>query len=175
MQEIMKKLVSLDEEFRQVYNKLEIDTKISRVSELEKEVAKPEIWNDVKKATEMNQELSKLTEETQPFELLRTQIKDLGELIQIADDDLKEEINGQIVAMRTQFEGLKKSPALKDYISAHHTTPAAGLCSSYHINHQTIKSATDIPKTISEHLSSDTQRPLVLELHTAAENDSALR
>lgn len=74
-----------------------------------------------------------------------------------------------------KFEGLKKSPALKDYISAHHTTSAAGLCSSYHINHQKINSATDIPKAISEHLSSDTQRPLVLELHTAAENNSALR
>ena len=109
MQEIMKKLESLKEDFRQVYDKLGIDTKITRMVELEKEVAKPEIWNDVRKATEMNQELAKLTEETQPFELLKTQIKDLGELIQIADDDLKEEIKGQIVAMQTQFEGLKKS------------------------------------------------------------------
>lgn len=109
MQEIMKKLASLEGDFRQVYDKLGIDTKITRMVELEKEVAKPEIWNDVKKATEMNQELAKLTEETQPFELLKTQIKDLGELIQIADDDLKEEIKGQIVAMQAQFEGLKKS------------------------------------------------------------------
>ena len=109
MQEIIKKLVSLEEDFGQIYDKLGIEAKISRMVELEKEVAKPEIWNDVKKATEMNQELAKLTEETQPFELLKTQIKDLGELIQIADDDLKEEIKGQIVAMQTQFEELKKS------------------------------------------------------------------
>ena len=52
MQEIIKKLVSLEEDFGQIYDKLGIEAKISRMVELEKEVAKPEIWNDVKKATE---------------------------------------------------------------------------------------------------------------------------
>ena len=73
-----------------------------------------------------------------------------------------------------KFDGLKKSPALKDYISAHHTTSAAGLCSAYHIHHRVISSAHDIPKAIAEHLSSDAHRPLVLELHIDAENYSAL-
>ena len=36
------------------------DEKNTKVSELEKQVAEPEIWRDVKKATEKNQELAKL-------------------------------------------------------------------------------------------------------------------
>lgn len=109
MQEITKSLEALQLDFQGVYDRLGIAEKVDRVAELEKKVAEPEIWNDVKKATEMNQELAKLTEETRPFELLKTQLKDLGELVQIADEDLKEEMNGQIEAMQGEFKELRKS------------------------------------------------------------------
>lgn len=105
----MKELTKLEGDFLQVYKKLLIDSKIERRAELEREVAEPEIWNDVKRATEMNQELARLTEEVQPWELLKTQIADLKELVVIAGDDLKEEVAGQIEAMKSEFGELCKS------------------------------------------------------------------
>ena len=68
-----------------VYDKLKIADKISKASELEKEVANPEIWHNVELATQKNQELARLSDEAQPWQLLGTQIKDLGELISISD------------------------------------------------------------------------------------------
>lgn len=109
MQEIQKKLEKLEAEFLKAYEKLEIDEKRKKVEELEEAVAEPEIWNDVKKATEMNQELSRLSEETEPWVLMETQIGDLKELIEISGEDLKDEIAGQVEAMEGEFLSMKKA------------------------------------------------------------------
>ena len=109
MQETQKKLEKLEAEFLKAYEKLEIDEKRKKVEELEEAVAEPEIWNDVKKATEMNQELSRLSEETEPWVLMETQIGDLKELIEISGEDLKDEIAGQVEAMEGEFLSMKKA------------------------------------------------------------------
>ena len=108
MQELRKRLEILRDEFLKVYEKLNISDKLTRIEKLEKEVAEPEIWHDVEVAKSKNQELSKLQDETQPWELLKTQINDLGELIELSDEELQEEISGQIEGMEEQFAELKK-------------------------------------------------------------------
>ena len=109
MQELQKRLGVLDEDFSKIYEKLQISDKLTKISELEKEVAEPEIWRNVETATLKNQELAKLQDEVQPFELLKTQIDDLSELIKISDDELREEISGQIDGMELEFKELKKA------------------------------------------------------------------
>ncbi len=109
MQELQKRLTALEEDFLKSYEKLDISEKLERAIKLEKEVAEPEIWRDVKTATEKNQELAKLQDETQPWELLKTQVGDLKELIEMADEDLYDEIEEQIKAMEIQFRELKKA------------------------------------------------------------------
>ena len=109
MQELEKRLIILETDFLGVYEKLKIDDKLKQIAKLEKEVAVPEIWNDVKKATAKNQELAALTDETRPWELLKTQINDLKELIQISDESLKAEIEGQIEGMEKDFAENKKA------------------------------------------------------------------
>ena len=51
MQELSKRLLDLKGVFLKAYEKLSIDEKLSEVAKLEKEVAEPEIWRDVKLAT----------------------------------------------------------------------------------------------------------------------------
>lgn len=109
MQEIAKQLTELEREFLQAYKKLQITDKIAQIAELEKQVAEPEIWKDVKLATEKTQELAKLSDEIQPWELLKTQISDLKEMLSIADEDLKDEIAGQVKAMEANLAELKKA------------------------------------------------------------------
>ena len=109
MQELSKRLKQLAEEFTTVYEKLAINEKIDRISELEREVAEPEIWRDVQKATEMNQELARLNDEVQPWELLKTQIHDMEELMVMSDEDLVQEMTEQVKAMEDTFVELRKS------------------------------------------------------------------
>ncbi len=109
MQDLQKKLDDLEAEFLKVYEKLAIADKITEAGVLEKEVADPEIWHNVEEATRKNQELARLNDEIQPWQLLGTQIKDLNELISISDDSLKEEFAEQIGAMENNLLELKKS------------------------------------------------------------------
>lgn len=109
MQDLTKRLTELKDEYLKVYEKLGISEKLGKIAELEKEVAEPEIWRDVKLATEKNQELSKLNEEVQPWELLRTQIEDLEELLAMSDEGLRDEFTEQISAMEAGFTELKKA------------------------------------------------------------------
>lgn len=108
MQDLKKRLDDLKTDFLKVYEKLLIKDKEKTILELEKQVAEPEIWRDVEKATAKNQELSRLQDEVQPWQLLMTQIDDLSELIQMSDEDLREEIAGQIDGMEKDFLELKK-------------------------------------------------------------------
>lgn len=109
MQELQKRLGVLREEFLKVYEKLKIVDKLKKIAKLEKEVAEPDIWKDVEKATEKNQELARLNDETQPWELLKTQIDDLDELLKLSDESLGEEIAGQLEGMEAQMAELKKA------------------------------------------------------------------
>ena len=58
MQELEKRLSELKGEFLKAYEKMGISDKVLKLAELEKEVAEPDIWKNVKVATEKNQELS---------------------------------------------------------------------------------------------------------------------
>ena len=109
MQDLTKRLTELKDEFLKVYEKLGISEKLGKVAELEKEVAEPEIWRDVKLATEKNQELARLNEEVQTWELLKTQIEDLEELLAMSDESLKGEFTEKISAMEGEFAELKKA------------------------------------------------------------------
>lgn len=109
MQDLEKRLTDLMDDFLKVYEKLDIVGKLKKIAKLEKEVADPEIWKNVEKATEKNQELSKLQNETQPYELLKTQTKDLKELMVMGDESMRDEFAEQVTAMENEFLELKKA------------------------------------------------------------------
>ena len=109
MQETLKRLKELEANFLKAYQRLGISDKLSKAEKLEKETMDPDFWKDVQLATEKNQELAKLQDEVRPWELLKTQIDDIAEMISLADDSLKEEIVGQIESMEQSFSELKQA------------------------------------------------------------------
>ena len=108
MQDLTKRLEQLETDFLNVYQKLKIAEKLKKIAELEKQVADPDIWKNIEQATFKNQELAKLEDEVQPWELLKTQIVDIKELINVSDSTLKAEIEGQLEAMEDKLIELKK-------------------------------------------------------------------
>lgn len=113
MNEAKKRLERLKGEFFKAYERINISGELSKISELEKEVADPDIWKNVQLATEKNQKLAKLQAETEPWELLKMQIGDLFEMISLADDSLKEEILNQVESMEQSFIELRKALRFK--------------------------------------------------------------
>ena len=109
MQETLKRLKELEAKFLKAYQRLGISDKLLKAEKLENETMDPDFWKDVQLATEKNQELAKLQDEVRPWELLKTQIDDIAEMIPLADDSLKEEIVGQIEGMEQSFSELKQA------------------------------------------------------------------
>ena len=109
MNDLEKTLKSLEDDLNSSWQKLNLSEKLLEKEALEKAVAVPEIWNNPKVAQEKNAALSKLSAEVEPWLLLKTQISDISELLELGDVDLEEEIKAQLEAIKSNLKTLKKS------------------------------------------------------------------
>ncbi len=109
MHELEKKISELKTDLTSSWNKLDLDTKIANITSLEQEVAEPEIWINPDNARQKNEELAHLSDEAEPWILLKTQLNDIDELLSLGDDDLAPEIEVQISAIANTLSGLKKA------------------------------------------------------------------
>lgn len=98
----------LKKDLAETWQKLAINQKLSRITELEQIVAEPELWLDPENAKQKNEELAHLSDEVAPWKLLQAQLEDLGELIELGDPELNDELGEQIEACAKQLEDLKK-------------------------------------------------------------------
>ncbi len=107
--EITKKIEQLESELNKTWEKLNIDTKIQEITKLETEVSEPEIWLNPEHAKAQNEKLAHLSDEVQPWRLLKTQIEDLGELVELGDSELEHELANQLEVLETNLDELKKA------------------------------------------------------------------
>lgn len=102
------RLKNLRSDLEKSWQKINLDQKIKQQKQLETEVAEPEIWLNPENAKSKNEELSHLQDETEPWILLRSQIADISELIELNDDSLKDELNEQITVLEEKLKELRK-------------------------------------------------------------------
>ena len=82
--------------------------KKKQISDLEVEISNPEIWLNPKTAQEKVKKLADLNKEIHPWLVLKTQVKDILELVNLSDDELLEEFEAQVLQFENDFEELKK-------------------------------------------------------------------
>ncbi|MBR3264210.1 peptide chain release factor 2 [Candidatus Saccharibacteria bacterium] len=104
-----KRLEELKVAFFEAWEKLKVDDDLVRVEKLEEEVANPEIWKNPEVAREKNESLAKLRDKVEEWQVLRAQITDIDELLNLGEEDLAEEIEAQVTAMEKKFSELKQS------------------------------------------------------------------
>ena len=108
MFDLQKRLELLRDAFNTIWQKLDVDNRLEKLAALEREVAVPEIWNNPDVAREKTTKVAQLHDELDPWTLLKTQINDLSELMQLGDDSLVEEFSEQLDAMEQNLEKLKQ-------------------------------------------------------------------
>ncbi len=114
MDSLKKQLQTLETEVSDSWSKLKLDEKLENLKSLEKEIAEPELWNNPENAKNKNEEFAHLNDEIEPWVLLKTQIEDLKELMELGGEDLQEEISGQLSAMQNDYSELKKALRFTD-------------------------------------------------------------
>lgn len=108
MQPLTKRLHDLSIALDAAYDQLAIDAKAAQAETLETELAAPEIWNNPSNAQDKSRQLAALTAMVQPWQTLRAQVSDMSELMELGDDSLLGEFEGQVTALETEFAERKK-------------------------------------------------------------------
>lgn len=109
MATLQKRAEDLTSDLQKSWVKLEIDQKIQEINKLEELVSDPGLWNNPEHARQVNEELSHLQDEVQPWQMLQTQLADIDELINLGDQDLQTEITSQIDEIEKTLLKLKKA------------------------------------------------------------------
>lgn len=104
-----KKLDQLREDFEVSWEKLELARKLTELTALEAEVAVPEIWHEPELARAKNEELARLRNETEDWVVLKGQLADIDELVELSDESLNGEIEVQLMAMGEKLASLQQA------------------------------------------------------------------
>ena len=111
MTDLENQLESFRKEFHDTWQKLQIDNKLKKLNQLEKTTEDPSLWRDPENAKKTMQDFSRLQEELSPWLLLKVQLSDFDELINLSeeDNDLNSELKVQLDQMAQSLEDLRHS------------------------------------------------------------------
>lgn len=104
-----KRIESFLNQLQEAWQKLNLDEKIAEKNKLEQEIADPNLWQNPENARVKNEKFAKLQDEITPWQNLKNSAEDLQELSALAEEDLKSEIESQILELEKTFDTLKKA------------------------------------------------------------------
>lgn len=108
MQPLIKRLNELRPQVDAALVRLDIETKNAHIAELEAQLAQPEIWNNPTDAQAKSKQLAALKSMVEPWQTLSAQTNDMIELMDLDDDSLLGEFEGQIIALEHEYDRLRK-------------------------------------------------------------------
>jgi len=103
-----KELEELRVKLGEVWRKLDIDQKIVELEGQEEQLARPEVWNNPTAAQKLARDVAAGKKIVQPWQVLITQVDDIGELLELGDDELVSEVQAQVAAIRSDLGELQK-------------------------------------------------------------------
>lgn len=108
MQPLLRRLSDLATHIENALERLRIDEKQQAIDALEDELAQPEVWNNPTAAQQKSKNLAAMKAAVDPWTTLQAQTRDMAELMEIGDDSLLGEFEGQIIAFEQEYEKLRK-------------------------------------------------------------------
>jgi len=108
MQSLLKRINSLLSQIETAFERLKISEKQKKILELESDLSKSEVWNNPTDAQNKSKLLAGLSSMVEPWEVLRAQVKDIVELIEMGDNSLEKEFEVQVSALESEFESRRK-------------------------------------------------------------------
>ncbi|MDB5167452.1 MAG: prfB [Candidatus Saccharibacteria bacterium] len=119
MQPLLKRITHLSAQIDAAFGRLKIADKQHTISLLESELATSEIWNNPNNAQDKSKQLAALTSMVEPWITLQAQVADIAELIEMNDDSLLNEFDGQVTALEKEFDVRRKELLLNGEFDDH--------------------------------------------------------
>jgi peptide chain release factor 2 len=108
MQTLLKRLKVLLSQIDAAFLRLNIVDKQKTIMFLTSQLAQSEIWHNPTDAQAKSKQLAALSNAIDPWVILRTQVADIIELIELGDDSLLPEFEQQVNALEGNFAKLRK-------------------------------------------------------------------
>ena len=108
MQPLKKRLTRLTTSTNHAYSSLQIDERAAELAELEQQAAQPEIWHNPTQAAALHKKVAHMASLVEPWQTLRAQLADLAELMELGDESLAPEFDGQITALEAEYQRLHR-------------------------------------------------------------------
>ena len=98
----------LRKQIAQAFEQLKLSDLQKGLTELNDQMAKPNFWQDQRRAQQVSKRHSDLNRSLQPWLDLKKSADELAELIKIADPKMKKELSEQLTAISQQLTALKR-------------------------------------------------------------------
>ena len=108
MQSLGKRITGLETEVLKAVERLGLMQKNEQLVALDEQLAQPEIWNNPTHAQQLSKQAADLRSLIAPWETLQVQLADMDELMELGDESLAQEFEGQVTGMEREFSALKK-------------------------------------------------------------------
>ncbi len=108
MQPLIKRLNDLRPQIDAALLRLRIDERQAHIDDIEAQLSTSEIWHNPQHAQDISKQLAALKRMVDPWLTLKAQADDLLELMDLGDDELLGEFEGQIIALEDEYEKLRK-------------------------------------------------------------------
>ena len=108
MQPLKKRLNDLSPQIIAAIERLHIQDKLAEASDLEQQLATSEIWHNPQYAQDLSKQHAALKKMIDPWLTIQSQVEDMTEFMELGDDSLVPEFEGQISALEQEYERLRK-------------------------------------------------------------------
>lgn len=108
MQPLTRRLNDLRPQIDAALARLHIEDRQAQILDIEAQLSTSEIWHNPQHAQDISRQLSALKKMVDPWLTLKAQADDMLELMDIGDDSLLAEFEGQISAFETEYQKLRK-------------------------------------------------------------------
>lgn len=108
MQPLIKRLNDLRPQIDAALERLHIEDRRAQIDEMEAQLSTSEIWHNPQYAQDVSKQLAALKKMVDPWFTLKAQTDDMLELMELGDDELLGEFEGQIIAFEQEYEKLRK-------------------------------------------------------------------
>lgn len=108
MQPLRQKLSDLQTQLQAASERLQLDAKQRELADLDDQLAEADVWRDPSHAEQLSKHAANLRNQIEPWQVLRAQVTDSVELLELGDESMLPELTEQLEHLSSDYERLKK-------------------------------------------------------------------
>ena len=108
MQPLKKRAGELLAHINEAYDSLHVDAKFAELTVIDEQLADSNVWANPERAQLLSKQSAALKGQVEPWQILRSQVADLLELMELGDESLALEFDQQITACEAEYAERRK-------------------------------------------------------------------